>query len=81
MRHFRLKTLGPAPQDLGLVTSSLLFRKLSAKLKAINEHKWYESEREGHDIGFDRALVSWIVKHSRGWKKRQSASDPAPREQ
>lgn len=27
-------------------------------------HKWYESEKAGHDIGWDRAAVSWKVRCS-----------------
>ena len=27
----------------------------------IMTHKWYESEKAGHDIGWDRALVDWMI--------------------
>jgi hypothetical protein len=27
----------------------------------ISLHKWYESERAGHDIGWERAAVSWMM--------------------
>lgn len=26
-------------------------------------HKWYESEKVGRDIGWDRAVVDWTVRH------------------
>lgn len=28
-------------------------------------HKWYESEKAGHDIGWDRAAVDWMIRHGR----------------
>jgi len=28
----------------------------------IELHKWYESERAGHDIGWDQAAASWQVR-------------------
>ena len=29
----------------------------------IELHKWYESERAGYDIGWDRAAASWQVRY------------------
>ena len=26
-------------------------------------HKWYESEKAGHDIGWERAAASWQVRY------------------
>ncbi|MCS6771682.1 MAG: DUF4032 domain-containing protein [Kiritimatiellae bacterium] len=26
-------------------------------------HKWYESERAGYDIGWERASVDWLVRY------------------
>lgn len=28
-------------------------------------HKWYESERAGHDIGWDRAALDWMLRFNR----------------
>lgn len=33
----------------------------------ILKHKWIESEKAGKDIGFENALVDWIIKHRIGW--------------
>ena len=35
----------------------------------IEKHLWIESEKAGHDIGFDNATNDWIGKFSKGWKK------------
>jgi hypothetical protein len=31
--------------------------------------KWIESEKAGKDIGFERALLTWIKKYQSDWKK------------
>jgi hypothetical protein len=36
-----------------LLRSSLLYRHYQAQREEVLKHKWYESERAGHDIGFD----------------------------
>ena len=33
----------------------------------INRHRWIESEKAGHDIGFERASVEWLEKFSLAW--------------
>jgi hypothetical protein len=33
----------------------------------IDKHKWIESEKAGHDIGFDVALVDWLTNHKNEW--------------
>jgi hypothetical protein len=57
-----------------LVKHSSLYREFQAEREEILRHKWIESEKAGRDIGFDRALTDWIVKHRSKWRKgRQSA--------
>jgi len=45
------------------VKQTRLFRRWERMKKEINDHKWYESERKGYDIGWDRAAVDWLVRH------------------
>jgi len=33
----------------------------------ILKHKWFESEKAGKDVGFEYALLNWIVKHKDNW--------------
>ncbi len=35
------------------------------------KHKWIESEKAGKDIGFEKALLDWIVKHRSNWRDRR----------
>ena len=46
-----------------------LYQEFLAEREEILRHKWLESERLGHDIGFDRALMDWIRFHRRDWLK------------
>lgn len=61
-------------QNNDLVRKSSLYREFQAEREEILKHKWIESEKAGHDIGFERALTDWIVKHRSKWRKsRQTA--------
>lgn len=58
-----------------LLKNSSLYREFQAEREEILKHKWIESEKAGHDIGFERALTDWIVRHRSKWRKaRQMAS-------
>jgi hypothetical protein len=52
-----------------LLKSSSLYREFQAEREEILKHKWIESEKAGHDIGFERALTEWIIKHRSSWRK------------
>jgi hypothetical protein len=32
-------------------------------------HDWIESEKAGCDIGFERALIDWILKYRSAWRE------------
>jgi len=51
------------------VKNSSLYREFLAEREEIMKHKWIESEKAQHDIGFERALTDWIVKHRAKWRK------------
>ncbi|MCK5081965.1 MAG: hypothetical protein KAR31_03580 [Candidatus Omnitrophica bacterium] len=36
-------------------------------VEEINRHRWIESEKAGHDIGFETASVDWLEKFSAAW--------------
>ncbi len=52
-----------------MVKKSSLYREFQAERDEILRHKWIESEKAGHDIGFERALTDWIMKHRSKWRK------------
>lgn len=53
------------------VKDSALYKEFLAERAEILKHKWIESEKAGRDIGFERALLDWIVKHRSQWRERR----------
>ena len=51
---------------------SKLYQEFLAEREEILRHKWIESEKEGKDIGFERALLDWIRNHREDWRKSRS---------
>jgi hypothetical protein len=54
-----------------LVRNSSLYKEFLAERAEILRHKWIESEKAGVDIGFDRALMDWIVKYRSAWYEQR----------
>jgi Domain of unknown function (DUF4032) len=52
-----------------LLKNSSLYREFQAEREEILKHKWIESEKAGHDIGFERALTDWIIRYRSAWRK------------
>lgn len=55
-------------QNNSLLAQSSFFREIIAEREEIMRHKWIESEKAGQDIGFNQALVSWLVHHRANWR-------------
>lgn len=53
------------------VQNSVLYKEFLAEREEILKHKWIESEKLGSDIGFERALLDWIVKHRSNWREKR----------
>jgi hypothetical protein len=51
---------------------SSLYLEFLAEREEILRHKWIESEKQGKDIGFERALLDWIRKHRENWRNNRS---------
>lgn len=49
------------------IQDSDLYKEFLAEREEIMMHKWLESEKVGYDIGFERALMDWRVKHRSKW--------------
>jgi hypothetical protein len=59
------------------VKDSLLYREFLAEREEILRHKWIESEKAGHDIGFEKALLDWIVRHRSSWRAQRQEAQTA----
>ena len=55
------------------LASSTLYREFQAEKAEILRHKWLESEKVGHDIGFEKALVDWVTRHRAEWRRSRQA--------
>jgi hypothetical protein len=55
-----------------LVKNSVLYKEFLAERDEILRHKWIESEKVGRDIGFERALLDWIIKYRANWRSDRS---------
>jgi len=53
------------------VKNSVLYKEFLAEREEILKHKWIESEKAGSDIGFEKALLDWIVKHRSNWRNKR----------
>jgi hypothetical protein len=70
-----LTKLKPPMEDAThLVRNSSLYKEFLAERAEILRHKWIESEKAGVDIGFDRALMDWIVKYRSAWYEQRQIS-------
>jgi hypothetical protein len=60
------------PEDRSqFVKNSVLYKEFLAEREEILKHKWIESEKAGADIGFEKALLDWIVKHRSNWREKR----------
>jgi len=61
----------PADDKSQFVKNSVLYKEFLAEREEILKHKWIESEKAGTDIGFEKALLDWIVKHRSNWREKR----------
>jgi len=46
-----------------------LYQRFLLEREEIMKHKWIESEKQGYDIGFEKALLDWIQNHRKEWTR------------
>ena len=59
------------PVNSEVMQGSSLYKELLAEREEILRHKWIESEKAGHDIGFDKALLDWVMKYRTQWREQR----------
>jgi hypothetical protein len=55
------------------------YTEFKAELEQILRHKWLASEKEGRDVGFERALNEWAAQHRAAWRHERNQR-AAPKE-
>jgi len=63
-----MEMTSPKSETTDLVKNSVLYKEFLAEREEILRHKWIESEKSGQDIGFERALLDWIMKYRSAWR-------------
>ncbi len=59
------------------VERSSVYQDFLAEREEILRYKWLESEKVGHDIGFEQALQGWIRNHRDKWRASRRPGSPA----
>ena len=54
----------------GILENSALYQEFLKEREEILKHKWLESEKVGHDIGFEKALLDWVFNHREKWRSK-----------
>lgn len=61
------------------INDTSLYKEHVALKQEVDKHKWYESEKVGHDIGFAAAIIDWTMKFKTEWlKSRRLYPTPTP---
>ncbi len=71
----------PGNEGGDLLRNSSLYKEFLAEREEILCHKWLESEKVGYDIGFERALLDWNIRHRSGWREKRYQRRDLPRPQ
>ncbi len=70
MDRFSERHLSPGEGE-SLLTNSALYREYLEEREEILRHKWLESEKRGRDIGFEKALLDWVLHHRAAWREQR----------
>jgi hypothetical protein len=54
----------------GILENSALYKEFLREREEILKHKWIESEKAGHDVGFEWALLDWNFNHRNNWRNK-----------
>jgi hypothetical protein len=75
LEYFMIQQLN---EDLRILKNSLLYKEFVCEREEILRHKWLESEKAGQDIGFEKALLDWVIKYRSAWRKNRQPQTGAP---
>lgn len=57
--------------DSKLLKGSRLYLEFIAEREEVMRHKWFLSEKVGFDVGFEKALLDWLVRHRADWRRKR----------
>jgi hypothetical protein len=53
------------------IKNTSLYKEFVAQKEEVLKHKWYESEKAGHDVGVSQAIIDWTIKFKTKWLKER----------
>lgn len=53
-------------------------QRTTAEITEIERHKYYLSEQQGHDVGWEFAEQDWEVNYSNTWRQEHLPIDSSP---
>jgi len=61
----------PEKAEQDPLEGSIFYQEFLIEKDEILRHKWIESEKAGYDIGFEKALIDWMLRHRSCWLERR----------
>lgn len=52
-----------------IMKNSELYKAFLDEREHILKNKWYMSQKAGHDVGFEKALMDWVFNHRDEYRK------------
>ena len=56
--------------DTEMYERSSFYKRQVDEITEIEKHKWFESEKAGHDIGGNVAMLDWMRKYRKTWNHK-----------
>ena len=60
------------------VRNSVLYKEFLAEREEILKHICIDREKAAYDIGFEKALLDWIVRHRSNWRQKRLKEGRGP---
>jgi hypothetical protein len=66
------RSVPPPEDDASSRGGSGAYADYLAEREEVLRHKWVLSEKTGHDVGFEAALLDWAHFHRAAWRKARA---------
>ena len=70
MRDYLNKYIKMSSTQAPFLSATKVYEFFTAMRQEILKHKWIESQKANRDVGFEYALLDWIIKYKQSWQAR-----------